>query len=378
MTQKCEMSHHRFATFVIVDKKLSAEHPTNYMPKKKVVPPSSVIIQSRYLTLARFDYSAAEKTIMSHLVKMMQVLLDGQRLDGSLFEKVRHEDFFQKGLKITCNLKDLGATRQNWNDIRYALEKLNERKFEIDNEKKWKIIRLIEMPELEKGSGEVSFVLHKELVQAFLSFSGPGHQMGFSRFSLETTLSLSSIYARRLYEMVANGKPFYMTIKHLKEIFKIENKYQQNRDFILYCIDYPKKELDDKSHWSFDYEVTKSGRRYEGIRFTPVHNLRNDPEAMKQREIARKDRALIFIDIETRNYLLHNGWTKKEILNNRQLFSNACKIIGKNFAKWCQERWNKSQDLEQHGKVMNSKGWFIGILKRTIEEDMTNQSRLEV
>jgi hypothetical protein len=106
--------------------------------------------------------------------------------------------------------------------------------------------------------------------------------------------------------------------------------------------------------------------------------LRNDPEVIKQREIARKDRALIFIDIETRNYLLHNGWTKKEILNNRQLFSNACKIIGKNFAKWCQERWNKSQDLEQHGKVMNSKGWFIGILKRTIEEDMTNQSRLEV
>lgn len=96
----------------------------------------------------------------------------------------------------------------------------------------------------------------------------------------------------------------------------------------------PRIELDEKSPWSFEYEVKKSGRKFDVIYITPIPILKNDTNEMWKKQIARHDKALLFLPGDAKNYLLQNGWSKKELQNNRQLFLDASKVIGKSFTEW--------------------------------------------
>ena len=356
---------------------------------RKAEPIGQDIVQSRYLTLARFDYTANEKTILTHIFRMLQPALEGEELKGDIYERAVKKmeqlkdvqcTVWQQGhVTIKCNISQLGATPGNWSDMKEALSRLNGdlRCFEIEDEFRWQRVHLIEMPSVEKGKGEVEFTLHKELLQAFFKFGTKAKEVGHSRFDLGVSLNLVSIYSRRFYEMVANGKPFRFTIQHLKELFKVGDKYDRDRDFVKRCVEDAKKELDAKSPWSFDYTLIKQGRKFHEIAFTPIHIVKNDPEAQRMKEVERQDRNLLFLPAEAKNYLLHNGWKKTELRNNKQLFIDASKVIGSEFVTWCQEKWDKAQDLERSGRAeKGAKAWFIGTLKAVVKEDEEHQMKL--
>jgi len=196
--------------------------------KRKAETIGQDIVQSRYLTLARFDYTANEKTILTHIFRMLQPALEGEELKGDIYERAIKKmeqlkdvqcTVWQQGhVTIKCNISQLGATPGNWSDMKETLARLNGdlRCFEIEDEFRWQRVHLIEMPSVEKGKGEVEFTLHKELLQAFFKFGSKAKEVGHSRFDLGVSLNLASIYSRRFYEMVANGKPFRFTIQHLK------------------------------------------------------------------------------------------------------------------------------------------------------------------
>lgn len=357
---------------------------------RKADPIGQDIVQSRYLTLARFDYTAYEKTILTHIFRMLQPALEGEELKGDIYERVTKKmeqlkdvqcTVWEQGhVTIKCHLSQLGGTGDNWKEIKEALSRLNGdlRCFEIEDEFRWQRVHLIEMPSVEKGKGDVEFTLHKELLQAFFKFGTKAKEVGHSRFDLGVSLNLVSIYSRRFYEMVANGKPFRFTVQHLREIFKVgEDKYSRDRDFIKRCVETAKKELDAKSPWSFDYTLIKQGKKFNEIAFTPIHIIKNDPEAQRMKEIERQDRNLLFLPAEAKNHLLHNGWKKTELQNNKQLFIDASKVIGGEFVTWCQEKWDKAQDLERSGRAeKGAKAWFIGTLKAVVKEDDEHQMKL--
>ena len=214
------------------------------------------VIQSYIITAAKYDFSVDEKRVLSHLVEMMQPLIEGKELVGKVEQDLWGTYHFELPTEYFF---EEGVNRQR---IKQAIKSLNDKSFEYEDEDGWGICRLIEMPFLDKR-GKVEFYLGKKLVDVFLNFN-----KGYSKYQLDISLSFKSVYSMRLYELISNQtRKLTFRISRLKEMWDITDKaYERNYNFIQRIIEVAKKELDEKSNWSFTYQPIKKGRSFELIR----------------------------------------------------------------------------------------------------------------
>lgn len=123
------------------------------------------------------------------------------------------------------------------------------------------------------------FRLHPLIAAVFMDFS-----KGYRKYELKTAMQFESVYAMRFYELMSGQeKPLSYTIEHLKEMFGIENKYKFVKDFIKYVVETAKKELDEKSPYSFEYKINKQGKKLHSITFYPVIKPEHRDELLEQR-----------------------------------------------------------------------------------------------
>lgn len=325
------------------------------------------VIQSRQITLARYKLSPSEKRILTHEMKICQYLLEGQPLVGNIYEKVRIEKNLLGDIYVEIPFKELGADKNRYTAVKNALWNLNKRSIEVVDDEHEAIVRLVEMPRLvKKGSGFVSFVIHSDLVKAFLDFS-----KGYSQYQLETSLSLSTTYAMRLYEMVSLNEDLSklkFKIDTLRDKFQTGDKYKNNVDFIRNIIDTSKKELDEKSPWTFDYSTIKEGRRIEYIQFYPKYQAELDePGAALDRIESINDKALLFLNADIRNFLLRNGWEKQEIEAHKDLWLEFAKVFPDTAQDFITKKWKRVLELKDEFLVDNPHGWLINAMTKELE-----------
>ena len=219
------------------------------------------VIQSYLLTSARYNFDVYEKRILYRLVELCQPDIRGQKLNDRF--TINSDLFGNKDIKVPISYLLKDEEDKNHARIKNAINKLNEKRFEYEDDKIWKPIRLIEMPKINKYNEFIEFKIHPEIHQAILDFS-----KGFRKFELATAMNFKSTYAMRFYELFSGKKtPITYSIEHLKIMFQIENKYKQINDFIRKVIIPAKVELDKTSPYSFEYTAIKEGRKIVAIKF---------------------------------------------------------------------------------------------------------------
>ena len=312
------------------------------------------IIQSYLITTAKYDFTADEKRVLSNLINVLQPLLEGKILKG----KIQQDLFQDYCLELPTNTFLGENDRTNHTRIKKALDLLEEKKLYQEDENSWRKIRLIESPRYLKR-GVVQFRLAKELVEVFLNFD-----KGYSKYELETSLKLKSVYSMRLYELISGQKqPLTYKISYLKEIWGATQKaYERNYNFIKRVIIPAQEELNEKANWTFIFTPIKEGKRFTKIMFTPVHNPKNEDLSVEENELIRQISVSRLIENNLKNYLIHTcGFSIQEIKNNVPTLKKFSELYSVQTEGKIREIWARARDKR------NPKSYLIGSIKCEIE-----------
>ncbi len=314
------------------------------------------LIQSYVLTTAKYDFSVTEKRILYRLVELCQFATEGQKLNKDYAIQL---GVFENMHKITLahHLLLKHGESENYTEVKKALKSLRNKTIEYNSNGVWKVMGIIELPKFfEKGY--VEFVVHPEIYQSILDFS-----KGFRKYELVTAMSFDSVFSMRFYELLSGQKKaLTYTIDQLKIMFKVEDKYKLNADFIRYVVDKAKDELDEKSPYSFKYKKNMHGRKIVSITFYPVYIAKNRDPNLEKRELQKKASLSWDLDRIVVNYLKENfGFTDKEIKNNLDLLKVASKELD--------DLMFLLSELRGPSKTKkNPKGWTIGAIKTALDK----------
>ena len=185
--------------------------------------------------------------------------------------------------------------------------------------------------------GVAKIEVNRETWNAILDFS-----KGFRKFDLETSLKLKLVPSLRLFSLLSNQKePITFSLEQLRKMWKMDERnsetgeykvYPDTYNFIKRTIEPAKKELDEKSPWSFDFvknysasDPVNRGRRGKksvtSITFFPIHRFTREPESNLVRMTSS---ALKELGKETYDLMmLKFGFTVKGLENNVPLFHLA-------------------------------------------------------
>jgi len=315
------------------------------------------VIQSYLLTTARYDFNVYEKRILYRLVEMCQDQLEGKKLNaGFTIDKLLFDDCRAISMPISAFL--VNEDDKNYSRVKDALERLNSKRFEYEDDRLWKPIRMIEKPVIIKYGDIVKFELHAEIYEAILSFA-----KGYRKFELKTAMSFESAYTMRFYELFSEQKnPITYTIEHLKMMFNLETKYIDNATNFLQRVIIPaKEELNKKSPYSFEFSTVKTGRKITAITFFPVAIPENrdanlETKHQQKHESIRWNIDKIVIDYLKQNYLFETH----EIKNNTDLFKEANARLDLLLVL--------SEKKREASSKRNAKAWIIGVIKKKLQE----------
>lgn len=310
------------------------------------------VIQSYILTIARYDFSVHEKRILYKLVEAMQPLLLGEELNHKI--KIK-EDLFghHVTMPIACFLT--GEDDRHHERVKDALRSLESKKFEYEDDKIWTIIRLIHRPIFTKNDSYCTFWLNPMIYEALLNFS-----KGYRKLELKTAFTFESAYAMRFYELFSGQKtPITYTIDNLRLMFQVQNNYSKNNDFMRFVVEMGKKELDEKSPYSFTYKVNKVGNKMHSLTFYPLYKPENRDPVLERKELQKKVSVGWSLNMLTINYLKENfGFNDAEIQNNIDILKIAS------------EKLDLLYDLSllrtKTEKVRSPQAYVIGVLKKKI------------
>ena len=204
------------------------------------------LIQSYILTTAKYNYSVYEKRILYRIIELMQEYTKGKLLNERYSITKTMFDDIDVIMPISAFLKD--EKDQNYTRTKKALLSLNRKIIQYEDKETWAAFNLIERPVVHKMGDNISFRISPTIAKAFLDFS-----KGFSKYELKTAMSFKSEYSMRFYELLSEQKsPIIYSIENLKIMFKVENKYKLTANFINKVIAPAKRELDEKSPYSFE------------------------------------------------------------------------------------------------------------------------------
>lgn len=330
------------------------------------------MILSYVLSIAKYNFSAYEQRILNCLVYIAQQIIEGKQL---------HKDFsIQPALLdnlhiINCPLSIFAKNEddRNTEEIKKALRSLRNKTIEYQyhpnpNSKHyiWKLIGIIELPKFDTR-GRVEFKVHQEIYEAIFHFA-----KGYRKIEFAKMMSFESTYAMRLYEIISTEQKLHpYKIDTLRAMFKLENKYKQNKDFFTYVIDTAKKELDAHSPYTFTYkrlagdgrtEVTKRGQKIEYIKFYPVYQDKHASKKLEETKLKKQVSLRFDLDVVVLNYLRENfAFSDEGIKNNLDLFKDCQKnlpdfILSLSKLKVKADAGSKAQ------------GWVINALKKQLKD----------
>ena len=174
-------------------------------------------------------------------------------------------------------------------------------------------------------------------------------------------MEFESVYSMRFYELLSGQRePLTYGIEDLKERFQISKKYRQINDFLKRVIEPAKKELDEKSPYSFTYQMNKTGRKFTSITFHPVyHPEHRDPE-LEQKDLQKKVSPAWELTRPVIQYLKYQfQFTTKEIQQNINLFISAQAELS-DFIKFM------STVKARASRAKNPKGYLINSIKKEL------------
>lgn len=183
----------------------------------------------------------------------------------------REDDAFRKHVVSVAEMEAIlgGNNGRLYEQLEEVCNRIQSRVLEIflpDEGIRRKINWLEEVDYID-GEGKITLKIHTRLKPVFLQL----HER-FCSIPIKEVFRLRGGYAIRWLEMVyakKHYKTWEMTVEELRSWLGIEDKeLPAVKDLRARAIDVPKKELDEKSEWSFSYVPKKLGKAITGWTFT--------------------------------------------------------------------------------------------------------------
>lgn len=315
------------------------------------------LIQSYILTSAKYSYSVYEKRILYRIIEILQEYTSGKKLNQKYHIQETIFDDVDVTMPIHAFLKD--EKDNNYSRAKKALLSLNKKVITYEDSKTWGAFNLIERPEINKVGDSVSFRISPTIARAFIDFS-----KGYSKYELSTAMEFESVYAMRFYELLSEQKkPITYSIESLKIMFQLEGKYKLPADFIRSVIETAKRELDEKSPYSFEFKPQKTGRAITSLKFYPIYQPKNRDMRIEAKKLSKSTSLRWDLDVIIINYLKQNYiFSDEEINNNRELFVQAQESVNFDLLLFL-----SAQRITAEQKS-NPKGWIIGAIKKQLSQ----------
>lgn len=184
-------------------------------------------------------------------------------------------------------------------EVLKGIEKtLFDRRFTFINERQNEVkSRWISQVEYHRGEGGISIIFTPAVVREITRIDG--YETAFTKFLLEQTANLNSVYSVRLYELLKQW------LQAKKASFELEllrgqlglgvNDYVRMSDFKKRVLDLAVNEINEKTDLKISYENVKKGRKIVGFNFKILEKPK--PKAVsKKDDIKAKNGDLFTID----------------------------------------------------------------------------------
>ncbi|MGL5980908.1 MAG: replication initiation protein [Phocaeicola sp.] len=316
-------------------------------------------IQSYILTTAKYDFNVYEKRLLYRLVEIAQSEIEGLSFkDGRDIRKIQHQLSGKVDIVLPVASLLSGEDDKNYLAVKKAMTSLAKKGFEYEDSEVWQYINIISNPEIKKRSSFLTVTVHPRIWNVILDFS-----KGFRKYELATAMQFKSTYSMRFYELLSGQKTkLTYSLEYLKEMFMVADKYTKTNDFIRKVIEPAKKELDEKSPYSFDFSANKEGRKIVSISFTPIFHPANRDESLQGKELQKQTSLSWQLNRAVIDYLQNSiGLNKQQINANRDLFVTAQQVLPDILGDFAILH-AKSRDKT------NPIGWFINAIKGRIKD----------
>jgi len=222
---------------------------------------AKVYKQHNAITSGRYDFSACQLDILF----MVLANLKEDELTYRIYAK---------------DIEMLTGREWNYQQLKRATENIGSRMFEIETETRYKQIWLFQSVEYITGQGAFEVMISEPARPLFFELKN-----NFTHFQLRSVLACTSSYAKRLYMIACQwrtiGKfPKPIPIVDLKTMLGLIDKkgneqLERISQFKERVLDIAKKQINEHTDISFDYQLYKRGRSFEYVQIfvdTSKHN----------------------------------------------------------------------------------------------------------
>lgn len=207
--------------------------------------------QHNAITSGRYDFTACQLDILFMILSSLE--------EGQLTYTIRAKD-----------IELLTGREWNYQQLRKSTEDIGSRMFEIEKADSYKQIWLFQSVEYLIGQGAFEVMISEPARPLFFELKN-----NFTHFQLKSVLGCTSSYAKRLYMLACQWRtvgrfPKPIPIIELKKMLGLVDKkgkeqYTQIGQLKEKVLDVAKRQINEHTDISFDYELYKRGRSFEYI-----------------------------------------------------------------------------------------------------------------
>ena len=208
----------------------------------------------------------------NHLVQASYKLsLTGQRVFLLALSKInpkkKLEDHYEVTAEELARIWNL-SNKVAYRDLKNGLDELYNADIRL-NDLELKILtrrRIVDEAKYHYGEGKVSISFPEKLHPFLCEMHGK-----YTQYRIGQVSNLKSAYAIRLFELLIQFKSTgdrIITLKNLRDWFRIENKYHRYADLNKWVIKPAISELNTKTNLSIKYTTIKNGRSVHTLSFS--------------------------------------------------------------------------------------------------------------
>lgn len=214
--------------------------------------------QHNAITSARYDYSACQMDIFFYLISRLR----------------RNDTLSQEYTIFVRDIEEMTGRRWNYQQLREATADMGSRVFEVENERSYQQLWMFQRVEYIKGKGCLLIQLAEPIRPYLFNL-----RENFTSYELQSALKLSSKYAKRIYQLVSQWKDKEMTrtysvdeFKHMLYLKDPTGKqpelFQNISQLKARVLDIAVRQVNEHTDLHIEYQLLKTGRSYERLRFT--------------------------------------------------------------------------------------------------------------
>lgn len=214
---------------------------------------NNLVVKKNPLVNARYKLNPLELKIILSVVGMIDK-------DDS--------DFWTYQIRVS----DLDADYKN---LQRAARSLMKRLFEIENDDEWVMMPWFSYMAYKKREGVLECHFDPKLKPYLLHLKD-----NFTAYTLKSVLPMRSSYSIRIYELLKQYETIGSRVFNLDELLKIlqvPKSYHIWRAFSRRVLEPAKKEINQHSDITINYQPVKTGRKITAINFRIAPNLKKLP-----------------------------------------------------------------------------------------------------